>query len=308
MKHLHIAALEIEADIAKKLGKKGSESDFVIYNCKEGDRVLCIYHPSKYPDKIQPLLYALSLCDIAYFRPSAIDKFAGEMIVSATVFGKKLIVIPDKVSREEVEPLLKAAGAQYEFFEGTEIELREKLFATESTRKKDGKVEVIIDSCFPVKGIGTVALGIVQQGTVKVHQSLVFLPSGKSSDVKSIQVQDEDTKEAEASSRVGLSLKSLEPEDVSKGDWAVEEKFAPASKIEAQVTLSKFYKGNFESVQFFVLNGLKFVPSKAKKSAAGYEIELGAPMCLRTGETVCLFMPEVMPRVIGSAKVVKVIS
>lgn len=307
MKHIHIAALETDADIAKKIAKKGSESDFVIYNCKEGQRVLCIYQPSKYPDKIQPLLYALSLCDIAYFRPQAIDKFAGEMIVAASVFGRKLVVVVDRVSREEIEPLLKAAGAQYEFFDGDALALKDRLFAAESSRKNEGKTEVLIDSCFPVKGIGTVALGIVQQGTVRVHQSLVFLPSGKSSEVKSIQVQDEDTKEAEASSRVGLSLKSLEPEDVSKGDFAVEEMFPVANRIEAQVSLSKFYKGNFEAVQFFVLNGLKFVASKAKKSANGYEIELGAPMCLRAGETVCLFLPEAMPRVIGSAKVLKVI-
>ncbi|VVC00974.1 Uncharacterised protein [uncultured archaeon] len=102
MKHIHIAALEADAELAKKIGKKGSESDYAIYNCKEGDKVLCIYHPSKYPDKVQPLLYALSLCDAAYFRPAAIDKFAGEMIVSAAVFGKRLIVIADRLSREEI--------------------------------------------------------------------------------------------------------------------------------------------------------------------------------------------------------------
>ncbi|VVC00972.1 Elongation factor 1-alpha [uncultured archaeon] len=166
---------------------------------------------------------------------------------------------------------------------------------------------MLIDSCFPVKGIGTVALGIVQQGTVKVHQPLVFLPSGKISEVKSIQVQDEDVREAEQSSRVGLSLKSLEPEDVGKGDFAVEEKFASASRVEAQVALTKFYKGSFDTVQFFVLSGLKFVPSKARKSADGYEIELGASMCLREGEAACLFVPEAMPRVIGSAKVLRVL-
>ena len=310
MKHIHIAALEPDAEFAKKIGKKGSESDFTIYNCKEGDKVICLYHAAKYPEKIQPLLYALSLCDAAYFRPNAIDKFAGEMLVACAVFGKPLLVISDIVGRGDIEPLIKSAGVQkYEFFEGDANALREKLLLLPSSRKSDGKTEVLIDSCFPVKGIGTVALGIGQQGTVRVHQKLIFLPSGLEAEIKSIQVQDVDVREAEASSRVGLSLRGLEAEDVGKGDLAVEEKFPAANKIEASVSLTKFYKGDISTLQFFILSGLKYVACKAKKlDAARYEIELTAPMCLRQGEELCVFLPEAMPRAVGRAKVEKIIS
>jgi len=310
MKHIHVAALEIDAEFAKKIGKKGSESDFTIYNCKEGDEVLCLYRPAKYPDKVQPLLYALSLCDIAYLRPAAIDKTTGELLVAVASFGRKLVIIADRVGKSDLEPLLKAAGiSDFEFFEGDALSLRDRLLKAEPTRKAEGKTEVVIDSCFPVKGVGTVALGIVQQGKVAVHQKLDFIPSGVSSEVKTIQVQDEDVKEADVGSRVGLNLKGLEPEKVSKGDLAVSEKFAPANRIEAEVSLTKFYKGTLDTVQFFLLSGLKFVACKAKKSVSGatYEIELSAPMCLRAGERICVFLPEAMPRVIGSAKVVKVL-
>jgi len=309
MKHIHVAALELDAEFAKKIGKKGSESDFTIYNCKEGQEVLCIYHANKYPDRIQPLLYALSLADVAYVRPVAIDKTTGEMIVAASVFGKKLVVIVDKVAKEEIEPLLKAAGIpDYEFFEGDANSLREKLLAQPSTRRAEGKTEVVIDSCFPVKGVGTVALGIVQQGNVAVHQKLEFIPSGVSAEVKSIQVQDEDVKEADVGSRVGLDLKGMEPDKVGKEDLALEEKFDAAKGIEAEITLSKFYKGSLDTVQFFAISGLKAVACKAKKAGEKYELELMAPMCIRVNETICLFSPEAMPRVIGRAKVTKILS
>jgi selenocysteine-specific translation elongation factor len=309
MKHIHVAALEADAEFAKKIGKKGSESDFTIYNCKEGSNVICLYHASKYPEKIQPLLYALSLCDVAYFRPNAIDKFAGEMLVACAAFGKRLIVISDLVGKGEIEPLIKSAGVQqYEFFDGDANALREKLITLPSSRKSEGKTEVVVDSCFAVKGIGTVALGIVHQGTVRVHQKLSFLPSGLEAEVKSIQVQDVDVKDAEASSRVGLSLRGLEAEDVSKGDLAVEEKFPSANRIEAGMALTKFYKGDITVPQFFVLSGLKYVACKAKKLEGGkFEVELTAPMCLRLGDTLCVFLAESMPRAIGSAKVEKII-
>ena len=60
--------------------------------------------------------------------------------------------------------------------------------------------------------------------------------------------------------------------------------------------------------QFFVLSGLKYAACKAKKLAGGnFEIELTAPMCLRQGDTLCVFLPEAMPRAIGSAKVEKIL-
>ncbi len=309
MKHIHVAALELDAEFAKKIGKKGSESDFSIYNLKEGSSVLCIYHAAEYPEKIQRLLYSLSLCDIAYIRPNVIDKTTGEMIIAAAAFGKKLLVIADLVGKADLEPLLKAAGMpNYEFFDGGSNALRERLFSEASTRKADGKTEVVIDSCFPVKGVGTVALGIVQQGIVKVHQKLHFVPSGTEAEIKSIQVQDENVNDAEASSRVGLNLKGIESNAVSKGDLACEEKFNAVNKIEASVSLSKFFKGNFEAVQFFVISGLKFAASKAKKIGEGrYEIELAAPLCLKPGEETVLFFPDAAPRVIGKAKVEKIL-
>jgi len=309
MKHIHVAALEPDSEFAKKIGKKGSESDFTIYNCKEGSNVICLYHASKYPEKIQPLLYALSLCDVAYFRPAEIDKFAGEMLVACAAFGKPLIIISDRVGRGEIEPLVKSAGVrQYEFFEGDANALREKLLLLPSSRKSDGKTEVIIDSCFAVKGIGTVALGIVQQGAVRVHQKLCFLPSGMEAEVKSIQVQDVDVKEAEASSRVGLSLRGVEAEDVSKGDLAVDEKFPAASRIEASMALTKFYKGDITVPQFFVLSGLKYVACKAKRTDGWkFDLELAAPMSLRQGDTLCVFLAESMPRAIGSALVLGIL-
>jgi selenocysteine-specific translation elongation factor len=181
------------------------------------------------------------------------------------------------------------------------------LLSEASSRKGEGKTEVVIDACFPVKGVGTVALGIVQQGTVKVHDKLVLSPSGVQFEVKSIQVQDENVADAEASSRVGLNMKGIESEVVSKGDVASIEKIPAANKMEAAVSLSKFFKGNFEAVQFFVISGLKFAASKAKKIGEGrYEIELSAPLCLRAGEEAVLFFPDAAPRVIGKARVGKI--
>jgi hypothetical protein len=61
--------------------------------------------------------------------------------------------------------------------------------------------------------------------------------------------------------------------------------------------------------QFFALSGLKCIACKAKRLEGGkYELELASPINARAGEALQLFLPEAMPRAIGSAKVGKIIA
>ena len=55
----------------------------------------------------------------------------------------------------------------------------------------EGPCIIPIDHAFGVKGIGTVILGVIRQGTVKTYDQLNILPSGKSILVKSIQMHDD---------------------------------------------------------------------------------------------------------------------
>ncbi|MCX8198029.1 MAG: EF-Tu/IF-2/RF-3 family GTPase [Candidatus Micrarchaeota archaeon] len=308
MKHLHAAGLELSPDFAARLGKKASEADFSTYSRKQGDEVLCVYHPAKYPGKIQPLLYCLSLCDVAYIRPEAIGKTAGEMLVAAAHFPAKLIVVADLVGKEELEPIVKSAGiSSYEFFEQDASLLCQKLLSEKSRRDPAGRTEIVIDSCFPVKGVGTVALGIVQKGKVFLRQKLFICPSGLQTEVKSIQVQDQSVDEAGAGSRVGMSLKGIEPSQIERGDLACDSPIEACGKFQADVFASPFYKGQMDRGQLFLLAGLKTAACKVRKIAGDrHEIEIQPRLCLRENEEACLFSPDCMPRVVGKAKVLSV--
>ena len=64
---------------------------------------------------------------------------------------------------------------------------------------------VPIDQHFNVKGIGLVAIGYVQSGSVSVHDELHLLPAEGPGTVKSLQVMDDDVSEAVAGDRVGIA-------------------------------------------------------------------------------------------------------
>ena len=44
---------------ARELGKKGTESDMIIYNMKKGEDTLTIMEPSRYHEKLAPLSYSV---------------------------------------------------------------------------------------------------------------------------------------------------------------------------------------------------------------------------------------------------------
>jgi selenocysteine-specific translation elongation factor len=124
----------------------------------------------------------------------------------------------------------------------------------------EGSPEVIIDHCFEVKGVGTVALGVVTKGGVKVHDSFTALPSEKTVDVKSIQKNDVDSREASCGDRVGLALRGVKAEEIERGTVfsKEKEKLTVAKEFECKITLGKFWRKPFESGAFHLNSGLQF--------------------------------------------------
>jgi len=74
-----------------------------------------------------------------------------------------------------------------------------------------------VDQHFNVKGIGLVAIGYVQSGTVHVHDEVVLLPANGTGNAKSLQVMDDDVPSATAGDRVGLALRNAKEEHLTGG-------------------------------------------------------------------------------------------
>ncbi|NLN08770.1 MAG: elongation factor Tu, partial [Methanoculleus thermophilus] len=64
MGNLNVAVLG-PAGYAKDLGKKGTTSDITFYNLKKGEDTVTFIEPTRYPERLAPLFYAVSLADVA---------------------------------------------------------------------------------------------------------------------------------------------------------------------------------------------------------------------------------------------------
>ena len=99
-------------------------------------------------------------------------------------------------------------------------DLREELFQhmhTVGSKNNSTNMVLPVDQHFNVKGIGLVAIGYVQSGTVNKHDEVVILPANETGVVRSLQVMDDDVNSAVAGDRVGVALRNLREESLHRG-------------------------------------------------------------------------------------------
>jgi len=222
MPNLNIAYLGPE-DLVKELGKKGTSTDITFYNMKKGRVTLTIIEPSRYPEKLSSLFYTASLADLAVLVIDALSAKLGEIILMLNAAGVKegVFILRNYLDKGQIAPLIRGTVLeQYTELPDDPVVLREWLWNRAGEQKSARNTEkgsVPIDHHFNVKGIGTVILGCVQEGTIRRHDQLTVHPLGKQAQIRSIQMHDDDAEEASAGDRVGLALKGIEADDLDRG-------------------------------------------------------------------------------------------
>ena len=137
MANLNVAILGPEG-YAKNLGKPGTTSDITLYNLKREDDTVTFIEPTRYPEKLAPLFFAVSLADLAILVVEEIGPVFGECILmlDCAELRSGLIILKNYITREEVTPLLKGTVLEsYEFVEDDLGALRGMLLEKASAKK-----------------------------------------------------------------------------------------------------------------------------------------------------------------------------
>ena len=255
-----------DKNLGKELGKKGTESDITLYNIKKDESVISFVEPTRYPEKIQPLSYALNMIDYAILKISTIDKTLAETIVALDAFGieKGCIIFDNYVTMEQIRPYISGTVLEkYEVVENDTIKLREKVFEV-APERKGGAVKIPIDHHFTVKGIGTVILGTVARGVVKKHDELMVYPVNKKIQVRSIQIHDKDYDCGETGARVGLALKNIDSEELDRGFvLAPEGTLKAGDELKLKFKVNKYWKEPLSVDQMHHVGlGMQFFPAR----------------------------------------------
>ena len=294
-----------EQTIANDFGKKGTVTDLTVYDRKESDIIRTWVVPNGFPEKIQPLLQAINIAEYVIFYVASLDRYTGEQIIALDMLNKKNGILSHsyEVDENRLHSMIKGTVLQnYKKIDSSNI--KEELVKLPPV-SNDGPAQIVIDHSFDVKGVGTVVLGKVLQGTINQYDNLKHLPSGTDVMVKSIQMHDDDVKQAVCPARVGLSLKGIKPDEVGRGDIITsDESFEIKSELEIDFKQSPFYKGEISENQMCLVSiGLQVKAAKFS-SISPVKLILDKPVVCRKNEICLLVKPEsISVRVIGSGKI-----
>lgn len=291
-------------EVAASIGKKGGETDVTQYNVKKGERSLTLFVPSKYPDKIQGVSYALQGAEYVLLVVDELNKQLGEQIVAADMANAKkgFLLLRNYVQAAQIQPLLKGTVlADWTVLESDDANVLREHFLALPIDPAPGETRVDVDQHFNVKGVGTVVLGVVRRGEVTKHQKLRVHPTKLECQVRSIQVHDTDMATAGPGSRVGLALKNIDSSDLDRGSV-----LAPDGTIQVidkggvlplHIRVAAFYKRGLANDKVVHLGvGMQLLPARLRTATdlkagqeADVELVVDNPLCVSPGDQVVLF-------------------
>jgi elongation factor 1-alpha len=91
---------------------------------------------------------------------------------------------------------------------------------TEPEKPVDKPLRIPVQDVYSITGVGTVPIGRVETGMLKVGDSIVFEPAGKSGEVRSIEMHHESIQLAEPGDNIGFNVRGITKTDVKRGDVA----------------------------------------------------------------------------------------
>ena len=294
-----------EQTIANDFGKKGTTTDLTLYDKKESDIIRTYVVPNGFPEKIQPLLQAINIAEYVIFYVASLDRYVGEQIIALNMLGKSNGIISHsyEVDENQFNSMIKDTVLK-NYKKIDSLNIKDELSGFDPIIN-DGPLQIVIDHCFDVKGVGTVVLGKILQGTVKQYDKLKHLPSGSEVMIKSIQMHDDDMKEAVCPARVGLSLKGIKPDEIQRGDiLTIDDSFDVKTELAVTFNQSPYYKGEISENQMYLLNiGLQIKAAKIS-SISPFKLMLEKPMICKKNDICLLIKPEsTTMRIIGSGKI-----
>ncbi len=296
MESLNIAVLG-SSEFLNDFGKRGTFSDIVLYDRKLKDRIFTFIAPISFPDKIQTLPQVLNMTDFVVLNITQLDKYLAEQIIAINSLDIRngFLLHSYDIDEQRFNQMIK--GTVLENFKKIEsLEILKNEINNLHSNSKEGDLLMPIDHSFDVKGVGTVLLGGIKQGRIKVYDKLRILPSNKEALIKSIQMHDDPVDESSSPSRVGLAVKGVSPKEIERGDIICSGDTMKTAVTEVLVTdflKNKYYNGEITYTQTYLLSvGLQIKPVKILINNSKILLSLEKPIAYYQKQKFLILKPD----------------
>lgn len=93
-------------------------------------------------------------------------------------------------------------------------------YIKEPEKPVDKPLRLPIQDVYSITGVGTVPVGRVETGVLRVGEKIIFEPAGVTGEVKSIEVHHQQLNEAKPGDNVGFNVRGVEKKDIGRGSVA----------------------------------------------------------------------------------------
>lgn len=297
LESLNIAVLGSN-EILNEFGKRGTLSDIVFYDRKLNDRIFTFIAPISFPDKIQTLPQVLNMADFVVLNITQLDKYIAEQIIAINSLDMRngFLLHSYDIDEQRLNQMIK--GTTIENFKKIEnLEILKNEINNLHSNSREGDLLMPIDHSFDVKGVGTVLLGGIKKGKIKIYDKLRILPSNKEALIKSIQMHDDPVDESSSPSRVGLAVKGVSPRDIERGDIICSGedtiKIANTEILVTDFSKNKYYNGEITNTQTYLLSvGLQIKPLKIVINNSKILLSLEKPIAYYEKQKFLILKPD----------------
>jgi selenocysteine-specific translation elongation factor len=247
--------------LGRELGKKGTESDLLMFNKKTDE---CIYtFMTPFENKLTAKTQILSAIDAVIINCEHITAELGETLLLVDSMGipEGILLLPAYSDQTQLQRMVQNTSlAKYTIMERNIPKITEYLEKFTPQRDVSSPAIVVVDHSFSVKGIGEVVLGFVKQGVIHAHETMLLLPVNKQIMIRSIQMQDKDVETASAGCRVGLAIKGATVDELKRGSiFSTSDGAKTDTKFMLRFTKNRFYQ-NVKTGLFHGTIGMQSLP------------------------------------------------
>ena len=113
--------------------------------------------------------------------------------------------------------ITKSSGNKMSWWKGDNfLDTLDKL--TVPAKPTDKPLRVPVQDVYSITGIGTVPVGRIETGVMKAGMKVIFQPSDKTGEVKTIEMHHETVNEAVPGDNVGFNVRGIGKKDIRRGD------------------------------------------------------------------------------------------
>jgi selenocysteine-specific translation elongation factor len=264
---------ELRERFCAMVGREMSRDDIRFYAADAAGRTVHLVEPTAYPEKIQPLLYSLSMADHAVLLVESLTPKIGEIIVALDAMGLESGTV---VSSAPL-PLKGTVLDKYQ----TVADMgsaAQRVLALQPAAGGEALIALAHRS-EAVKSAGNTMHGTVRSGKLSKSDKLFLLPDRKDIEVRSLKADGKEADEAQAGSSIEMAYKG----DLFERGIIVpiRHEHQVESVINGRFMKSPFYKDELKG-KIHAYTNLQYVEGVVNEN----DLTLSAPLAYEKGEGI----------------------